>query len=117
MSRQVPGYVVRLSVKNDAAATQIGRDRHTGDLPHLLRVKVETKDDKRSTALSSLLIDVAEAGYAGETITVPTVSQEAGAYHLRVTLRPRTNYRFLVRFTARDDPRPREALFEYRHHH
>lgn len=117
MSEEVPGYIVRLSVKNDTPATQVGHARHTGDLPHLLRVKVETKDDKSSTALSSLRVDVAEAGYAGETIAVPTVSQEAGAYHLHVTLRPRTKYRFLVQFAARDDPRIREALFEYRHHH
>ncbi len=95
-----------------AGTAQPGPDRHR------LKVTLTHRERNEAVAGAQVTVNVAKEGYAGtDYALVPAIDGEPGVYSAVAGMPGRSRYRLLVHFRIPGDPRVREALFWYTHHH
>lgn len=119
MVKSVHGYRIALAVESELKPERPGADsRHAQALEHRLLVSVREAAGGRTASIASVLADVAESGYSGETIALsPRRSGDDFIYEGRTQLETKKTYRILVRAMPAAGSRAVEAQFDYRHHH
>jgi len=120
IQRQVLGGVdIALTVRTlngGPAASEGGAASNPG--PHRLTVTLTHRSTDIPVAGARVSANVAEEGFAGTDYPlVPAAGGEPGVYEAEVPMPGRMRYRILLQVQVSGEPRMREAVFRYTHHH
>lgn len=120
IQRQVLGGVdialTVMTLNGGPAAPEGGAASNPG--PHRLTVTLTHRSTDIPVAGARVSANVAEEGFAGmDYALVPAAGGELGVYAAEVPMPGRKRYRILLQVQVSGEPRMREAVFRYTHHH